>query len=164
MTVFVAGCSANSGAEAMSTESAPTASSSTAAVVADDAVCAGFSDVMTIVENADIGVGDGRMERQEQQGWYGIATRVLDRLPSGRDGAVSHAIADLRRIAPAVAPGSGMEAVGIGSAEWHGATEALAAACRDAGVELAIGVFTGGMTQAFHHRRYRVSCRLCFRC
>ena len=147
--VLLGGCSADGDAEAMPAASselpqpAP-ATSSSIEVVRDDVTCTGFSDVMTIVENADIGVRDGRMDPQEQQGWYGLATRGLERVPSGGDGAVGRAVADLQEIAPAVALGAGTEVVGIGSAEWHSATEALGDACRDAGVELTIGVFTGG--------------------
>lgn len=99
---------------------------------------------MTIVENADIGVRDGRMQVQEQHGRYRLATRVLDRLPAGGDGTVSQAISDLQEVAPPVALGAGTEVIGIGTAEWHSATEVLGGACRDAGVELTIGVFTGG--------------------
>ncbi len=62
----------------------------------DEAVCTAYGDVMTILENADLGLDDGRMETQEQQGWYRLATRVLDRLPASGDGAVSQAIADLQ--------------------------------------------------------------------
>ena len=120
------------------------ATSSSVEVMQDGATCAGFSDVMTIMENADIGVRDGRMEPQEQQGWYGLATRVLNRLPSAGDGAVGSAIADLQEIAPAVASGAGTEIDGIGSAEWPSAVAVLGDACGDAGVELTIGVFTGG--------------------
>jgi hypothetical protein len=145
--VLLAGC-ANGDAEAVSADSeAPQpaeATSSVLAVVQDGDTCKGFSDVMTIVENAEIGVREGRMAPQEQQGWYGLATRVLDRLPSGEGGAVGLAIADLQEVAPAVALGAGTEVAGIGSAEWHSAVEALGDACRDAGAELTIGVFTGG--------------------
>ncbi|HZK05226.1 MAG TPA: hypothetical protein VFC82_05180 [Actinomycetaceae bacterium] len=131
--LLLAGCGATGDAEA-----APGGSGQ------GEAACTGFSDVMTIVENADTGVGDGRMDPQEQQGWYRLATRVLDRLPSGGDGAVDLAVVDLQGIAPAVAPGAGTEVVGIGSPEWHSATETLADACGAAGVELTIDVFTGG--------------------
>lgn len=73
--VVLAGCTASGDAEAVSTgdetPQSARASSSATENVYDGETCKGFSDVMTIVENADIGVREGRMDPQEQQGWYG---------------------------------------------------------------------------------------------
>lgn len=147
--VLLSGC----GAEEDAPEAAPPPTSSPAASPVsspaedtsqdDEAACTAFGDVMTILENADIGLRDGRMETQEQQGWYRLATRVLDGLPSSGDGAVSEAIAELRAVAPAV-PRGAAETVDIGSQEWNSAVDALATACLDVGVELGMEIFTGG--------------------
>ena len=111
---------------------------------ADAAACAAVSDVMTIVENADVALREGRTAAQEQQGWYGLATRVLDRIPSDGDGAVSQGISELKAAAPAVRAGTGAEPVGVGSPAWHDALGTLADPCVAADAELAIGMFTGG--------------------
>src|SRR6478735_9208051 len=79
---------------------------------------AASSDVMTIVENADLGLADGRMAEPERDGWYELATRVLGRLPSGGDSAVQTAVGDLQAAAPAVAVGTFAESTGVGSPEW----------------------------------------------
>ena len=110
----------------------------------DAAICTAYGDVLTILENADLGLADGRMQAQEHEGWYKLATRVLDRVPSTGDSAVRSAIADLQQIAPAIAPGAVYEPVGVRSPEWYDAQEVLSAACDDLGVPLAISVFTGG--------------------
>jgi hypothetical protein len=110
----------------------------------DAAICNAFGDVLTIVENADLGLADGRMEAQEHEGWYRLATRVLDRLPSTGDSAVHAAIAELQEIAPAVPSGAGTEPTGVRSPEWYDVEGALGAACDDLGVPLAINAFTGG--------------------
>ncbi|WP_448073960.1 hypothetical protein [Georgenia yuyongxinii] len=110
----------------------------------DVAICTAYGDVLTIVENADLGLREGRMEAQEHQGWYQLATRVLDRLPSTGDGAVSQAIADLQAIAPALPSGSGTEPAGVRSPQWHEVEGALGAACDDVDAPLTIDVFTGG--------------------
>lgn len=110
----------------------------------DPGTCAAFGDVLTIVENADIGLADGRMEPQEHQGWYQLATRVLGRLPAAGDGAVPTAVARLQEIAPAVPSGGVHEPAGVRTPEWYDAMDELSAACDDLGVPLAISMFTGG--------------------
>lgn len=111
---------------------------------ADADICTAYGDVLTIIENADIALDDGRMEPQEHAGWHGLAARVLDRLPSTGEGPVRSAVADLKEAAPAV-PAGGIQAVeGIRSPEWYVAEEALGAACDELGTPLAISMFTGG--------------------
>lgn len=110
----------------------------------DSAICAAFGDVLTIVENADLGLEDGRMEAQEHAGWYRLATRVLDRLPSTGDGAVHTAIAQLQEIEPAAPSGAVASPDGVRSPEWYEAEEVLRAACDGLGVPLTMNVFTGG--------------------
>lgn len=114
-----------------------------AASVTDQATCQDFGDVLTIVANADVSLSEGRMAAQEHQGWYVLATRVLDRVPSRGEGAVSDALAALKKVAPATAQGvDGTQ--GLGTTEWDGATQALNSACAAAGSELAVVAFTGG--------------------
>jgi hypothetical protein len=114
-----------------------------AASVTDKATCQDFGDVLTIIQNADVAVIGGRMQAQEQQGWYGLATRVLDRVPTRGEGAVSDAVAALKKVAPAAAQGvDGTQ--GIDTAEWGRDTQALDSACTAAGSQLAVIGFTGG--------------------
>ena len=109
----------------------------------DDMACVAFGDVLTIVINADSGLRDGRMAAQEQQGWYRLATRVLDRLPTRGEGAVDAALADLKAAAPVIAL-SANGASGIGSPGWEDGYRAMSEACADAGAELGLESFTGG--------------------
>lgn len=99
---------------------------------------------MTIVENVDLALSDGRMEQQEHDGWYALATRVLDRLPSAGSSAVHTAIGELQEIAPAIPSGAGTAPTGVRSPEWDEAVSALGTACDDAGAPLTISSFTGG--------------------
>lgn len=110
---------------------------------ADHITCTSFGDVLTITANADAGLRDGRMESQEVQGWYRLATRVLDRMPTSGAGPVSDAIGELKDTAPVVSA-SAMNAAGMGSTEWVVGVDTLSAACTDAGFELAVNMFTGG--------------------
>lgn len=110
----------------------------------DAALCTAAGDVLTILENADLGLDTGRMAEQERDGWYQLAARVLDRLPSTGESPVRTAIGELQAIAPGVPPGAAGDTSGVRSAAWVDAEDALEAACDDAGAPLAIGVFTGG--------------------
>lgn len=107
----------------------------------DAAVCDAYGDVLTIVENADIALADGRMDAQEQHGWYGLATRVLGRLPGDGGSAVQTAVGALQEAAPA---GTSAESTGVRSPAWVEAEQDLGTACDDAGAPLAITMFTGG--------------------
>ncbi len=112
------------------------------AVVTDQESCEAFGDVSTILQNANIGLHDGRMTQQEYAGWLRLATRVLDRVPTSGKGAVSESIATLKELAPAIPAGT-TGATGIGNAEWYAAAP-LADACSEAGAELSADSFTGG--------------------
>ena len=130
------GCTADS-------EPAPSAPASAAASTSDAVTCTAFSDVLTITGNADTALRDGRMATQEQQGWYRLATRVLDHVPISGEGEISDAASALKDAAPAIAFGA-MASSGIGSAEWNDGLDRLSVACADAGAETAIQMFTGG--------------------
>ncbi|WP_211340901.1 hypothetical protein [Xylanimonas allomyrinae] len=116
----------------------------TADAAREAAACAAVSDVMTIVENADNALREGRMTAQEQRGWYGVATRSLGRIPAAGAGAVSQGVADLQAAAPAVDAGAADEPAGIGTAAWDDALAALAEPCLAADAELTVSAFTGG--------------------
>lgn len=83
------------------------------------------------------------MASQEQQGWYRLATRELDRIPVSDDSAVNDAISALKSAAPPIKLGA-VGSTGIGSAEWGVAAQELQEACRAVGFEAAIEAFTGG--------------------
>lgn len=144
VALMMAGCTGASSAQPAPPDKVAQADAPGGDAARDAAACAAVSDVQTIVENADIALSEGRMAAQEQQGWYGVATRVLDRIPSSGDGAVGQGVADLKKAAPAVGAGSGTEPVGIRSDAWNDALVALAAPCLVAGAELSISMFTGG--------------------
>lgn len=152
-TAALGACSADStghagaaeGPEASIAIQQPSPTTPTEAEALDDAtICTAFGDVLTIVENADIGLADGRMEAQEHHGWYQLATRVLDRLPSSGDSAVQTAIGELQEVAPAVPSGAFAESTGVGSPAWSQAEGDLGAACDELGAPLAVSMFTGG--------------------
>lgn len=144
VALTVAGCGGASTAPPEPTGEVAQVDASGDAGAQDVAACAAVSDVMTIVENADIARTEGRMAAQEQQGWYAVATRALDRIPSNGDGAVDQGVADLKHAAPAVAAGTAAEPAGIRSDAWNDALATLDEPCRAAGAELAISMFTGG--------------------
>ncbi|WP_171467206.1 hypothetical protein [Cellulosimicrobium sp. 72-3] len=100
-------------------------------------------ETATFSENADLALAEGRMEAQERDGWYRLATRVLDRLPSAGDSAVQTAIGELKEIAP-VTSGAFGESTGVRSPEWNDVQGDLGDACDDLGAPLAITMFTGG--------------------
>lgn len=132
----LAGCSAG-------TEPAPSATPASAGSTTDTMTCTGFNDVLTIAANADAGLRDGRMAAQEQQGWYRLAVRVLDGVPTRGEGAVSDAAAALKNAAPAIDLGA-MGTTGIGSAEWNIGLDEMSAACTETDAETAVEMFTGG--------------------
>lgn len=124
-------------------EPTPTGTAKSSAVITDAVTCTAFSDVTTIIANADAGLRDGRMAAQEQHGWYELATRVLDRVPTSGDGEVSRAVLALKEVAP-VAPEAAMGKTGFGSLEWNKGIQTLSQACTAAGSELFVAMFTGG--------------------
>ena len=142
ISLALAGLLALSGCMA-GAEPAPAATPASAGSTTDTATCTGFNDVATITANADAGLRDGRMAAQEQQGWYRLATRVLDGVPTRGAGEVSDAVAALKDSAPMVDLGA-MGTTGIGSADWNTAVQGLSEACTAAGAEMAIEMYTGG--------------------
>jgi hypothetical protein len=125
----------------------PTAGSATptptAGSVTDEVTCTAFGDVLTIVTNADVALREGRMQEQEQQGWDRLATRVLDRIPTSGDGAVSNAVAALKEVVPAIPLGV-IQTTAVGSSEWASGSREVVDACADAGADVIGEGFTGG--------------------
>lgn len=140
----VAGCAVNGQPDAAAGGGAPQTSEVSASTdVTDEETCLRFSDVMTIVNNAEVGVFEGRMEKQEQEGWHRLATRVIDRTPSTGTGDVSDALAAVKSAVPPVARGAYGPPM-IGTDEWRDAMNALINACNESGNEFAVEMFTGG--------------------
>lgn len=113
------------------------------AATQDAAACRALGDVLTIKENADLGTSEGRMEAQEQKGWYDLAARVLQYLPPSGSPDLTKSIAELKSIAGA-APAGSYSTNGIGSPAWDTALATVADTCTAVGAELTINVFTGG--------------------
>jgi hypothetical protein len=144
----LAGCAATTEPDAASpgdalAVSAEPSSNAGSAAVADEEMCLQFSDVTTIVDNAFVGVLEGRMEKLEQTGWHRLATRVLDRIPTSGSGEVSDALVAAKQAAPAV-PLAAYGPPTIDTEEWGDAAEAVIRACSDAGYEFGREMFTGG--------------------
>lgn len=134
--LLLSGCSVSSGDPIGDTLEAERVSEDTSA-------CIAIGDVLTIVTNADIALQQGRAETQERDGWYRLATRVLDRIPTSGEGAVHSAVVQLKEAAPSIPLGANRSS-GISSDEWFGGLDALMAACSDIGVETGLEAFTGG--------------------
>ncbi|WP_345803012.1 hypothetical protein AAIB33_08000 [Microbacterium sp. AZCO] len=112
------------------------------AAVTDAESCEAMGDVLTILHNAMVGLHEGRMSQQEYDGWMRLGTRVLDRVPTTGDGAVSDAIAAMKDAAPVIRQGA-MGRTALGSPEWNSGP-GLAQACDEAGYPLAAEGFIGG--------------------
>ena len=140
----LAGCTAAE--TAVASDPSPTIGSPVSAVtepVTDEETCTAFRDVQTIIFNVDIAEREGRMAEQERNGWYRLAARVLDQVPTGGEGPVSDAVTALREISPAI-PRGAVRGTGFGSPEWESALTELHTACTDAGSMVAVEGFTGG--------------------
>lgn len=146
LTVLVTGGCAAADASSDDASAAPTTSAAPVAETAagtDEHSCAGFGDVMTIMHNVGAAVHDGRMTEQEKSGWYGLATRVLDRVPASGEGPISESLTALKESAPAVAPGGG-GSTGIESDAWNTAGTELREACEAEGFDVSAEGFIGG--------------------
>jgi hypothetical protein len=139
-----AGCAATdaSAGDASATPAASTAPVAEVAAGTDEESCAGFGDIMTIMHNVGAAVHDGRMTEQEKAGWYGLATRVLDRVPASGEGPISDALTALQESAPAVEPGG--SSTGIESDAWNAAGTELREACEAEGYDASAVGFIGG--------------------
>ncbi|MFJ4108016.1 hypothetical protein [Oerskovia enterophila] len=144
VALMVAGCSGESSALPEPTGEVVQADAPVDDAAQDAAACAAVSDVMSIVENADIALSEGRVAVQEQQGWYEVATHVLHRIPSSGDSAVSQGVADLQEAVPSVELWARTEPTVIRSDAWRDALSALDEPCLAVDSELTISMFTGG--------------------
>jgi hypothetical protein len=145
--VAMSACSAGGSTDAAGTPTPEASSTITLAseeTSIDQDACTSFFDVLTITANADVALSEGRMAQLEHDGWYPLAVRVLDRIPSDEESAVSDAINNLKSVAPA-GDHQGYESfTAIGSAEWNTGLDQLRTACADVDVELGLAMFTGG--------------------
>lgn len=116
---------------------------STASTVTDVDTCEAFTDVSTILQNAMVALREGRMTQQEYDGWMRLATRVLDRVPTRGEGAVSDVVEVLKAAAPPVPSGTD-GATSIGDPEWMVTAPSPADACDAAGYQHFAEDFTGG--------------------
>jgi hypothetical protein len=151
--LVLSGCTTGAGT-ATATQPAATATSTSApqpsvaaqTALTDQESCEAFSDVTTILFNASTGLRENRMTAQEYGGWLVLATRVLDRIPTTGEGAVSDAVASFKAAAPAIPINEipvGPPDTAIGSREWYNAAP-IGDACAAAGYELSTQAFTGG--------------------
>lgn len=141
------GCATPSGAATTAVPAAPTPTptqtSSERETVTDAETCSAIGDVLSITFNTELAVRQERMSSHEQEGWYRLATRVLDRVPTRGEGPVSEAVAALREVAPPLELAAYGTAA-VGSDEWNAVTARAHEACADAGSEIATTSFTGG--------------------
>lgn len=146
MAFSVVGCSAPAAPDETAepvTVDVPAASPTAEPSDADAASCVAFADVLTIITTAENGLQSGRMLQQEYDGWYRLATRVLDRVPTTGQGAVSDAVTALKGIAPPIPSGT-MASSGINTEEWYAAMAPLGEACTAAGGALTVESYIGG--------------------
>lgn len=140
---MLAGCVSNSADDSRGLEVVATnTAAGGAGAVTDVQSCEAFADVATILHNATADLRSGSISQQEYDGWMRLATRVLGRIPTTGQGAVSDAIATLQAGAPALPAGS-RAANPINTPEWNASTS-VAQACQDAGGPVTVEAFTGG--------------------
>lgn len=149
-TASIAGCASHANAAAAAPDVSETGNSTVAPTtqskVTDAQSCEEFSDVLTILHNAMVGLNEERMTEQEYDGWLRLATRVLDRIHTTGQGAVSDGIAALKAAAPAISLETipvGKSGTPIGTPDWYNAAP-LNDACSAAGYQLSAEGFTGG--------------------
>jgi hypothetical protein len=83
------------------------------------------------------------MEAQERDGWYRLATRDFQRIPTQSTSPVSQKVAEIQATIPKTNPGAYTEPV-VGTDEWKAASAELVLLCRTAGTEVIVQGFTGG--------------------
>ncbi len=125
------------------TQAATPSPISTVSTVTDIETCEAFTDVSTILQNATVALHEGRMSQREFDGWMRLATRVLDRVPTRGEGAVSEAVVALKAAAPPIPSGTVSE-TSFGDPEWNMTAASPADACGTAGYQLFAEGFTGG--------------------
>lgn len=149
-TASIAGCASPTTPAAAAPNVSETANATveptTHPTVTDAQSCEEFSDVLTILHNAMVALNEGRMAKQEYDGWLRLATRVLDRIPTTGEGGVSDGIAALKAAAPTIPAETipvGTSGTPIGTPDWYNAAP-LNDACNAAGYQLSAQGFTGG--------------------
>ncbi|TXK20403.1 hypothetical protein FVP99_01860 [Microbacterium wangchenii] len=145
VTAGITGCTASGPAASTSESQTPTIAPSPAtstSTVTDIETCEAFTDVSTILQNAGAGLYEGRMSQKEYDGWMRLATRVLDRVPTRGEGAVSDAIAALKTEYPPIPAGT-QGVTGIGKPVPNTVPSPVDA-CDAVGYQIFGEGFTGG--------------------
>lgn len=145
VTAVIAGCAPAEPAASTPEPTTPVIAASpatTTSTVTDVETCEAFTDVSTILQNAGVALYEGRMSQKEYDGWMRLATRVLDRVPTRGEGAVSEAIAALKRENPPIPSGT-YGATSLGSPGPNTSSSPVDA-CEAAGYQLFAEGFTGG--------------------
>ena len=141
-TASAAESDAFAGDESAAVTETPDESGAEAVSEEDEATCAAFGDVQTILHNAQSAFYGDRMGQQELDGWSALASRVLGSIPAAEEGRVGAALAAVQDAVPAV-----QEALGpsnILSREWDVPGAELLAACEAAGFPVSTTGFVGG--------------------
>ncbi|OZB80962.1 MAG: hypothetical protein B7X41_01325 [Microbacterium sp. 14-71-5] len=104
--------------------------------------CETYSDMLTIMHNADYSFHHEAIGDQERTGWYNLAFRVIGRAPSAGEGPVTKALATLKGIQPPMVTDSSTQ--DPTSIAWGNASRALADACEAEGLPHSAEGFVGG--------------------
>lgn len=111
-------------------------------IAEDEVTCAAFSDVQTVLHNAQAAFYDDRMSAQELGGWSALASRLLGTIPTAEEGRVAEALTAVKEAVPAVQSPLGPS--NILSREWDAPGAELLAACEAAGFPVMTTGFVGG--------------------
>lgn len=120
----------------------PAASDDASTAEEDQVTCAAFSDVQTILHNAQSAFYDDRSSQRELDGWSALASRVLGNIPAAEEGRVADALAAVKEAVPVVQAVLGPS--NILSREWAVPGAELMAACEAAGFVVMTNAFIGG--------------------
>ena len=132
-----------SAAQPSPSPSAGTSAEPDTSAVTDAARCEAISDVMTIRFNVETAVREGRMGPQERDGWYRLATRDLQRIPTQSTSLISQQVAAIQATIPHTDPGALTSPV-VGTDAWDAAAPQLSQLCAAAGAQIILQGFTGG--------------------
>jgi hypothetical protein len=145
--IGISGCAAGtvrtgptSSAKPSITTTPPTADPTASAAAIDKVTCETYSDMLTIMHNADYSFHHEAIGDQERTGWYDLAFRVIGRAPSGGEGPVAKALATMKGIQPPLGGDSTDPTV----IAWGDASQALADACKAEGLPYWARGFVGG--------------------
>jgi PBP1b-binding outer membrane lipoprotein LpoB len=141
----LAGCSAAAAPSATPTPTPTETFGATLRIpVTAEETCAQIIDVNTLVFNARVALDTGRIAQQEFDGIARLAARMVHRIDTTGDSALTEATATLAEVVGAYRTGGAMTAVDVESAEWQAALDAAKDECTREGVEFYVESWTGG--------------------